>query len=136
MDSGLDMDLISIGENLGFFCGLGMMFYQWMRDIDPPKQKNQVQKIDLTGLRPEVVQVIVQEVNDALAQRGKVTFKVINLELVRDDQGAIITTLAWDALTSRFLYQAKTKDDVADYLNKTYPDHLFIVNDDDFNPHS
>jgi hypothetical protein len=130
------MDFTTVGSNLGFFMGLAMMFYQWMKDIEIPEKKTQTQTFDLTGIRPEVAQVIVEEVADALKNRGKSTFKVINLELVRDDQGAIITTLAWDAITNKFLHQARTKDDVADYLNKKYPDHLFIVNDEDFKPNS
>jgi hypothetical protein len=130
------MDFTTVGSNLGFFMGLAMMFYQWMKDIEVPEKKTKTQTFDLTGIRPEVARVIVEEVSDALKKRGKSTFKVINLELVRDEQGAIITTLAWDAITNKFLHQAKTKDDVADYLNKKYPDHLFIVNDDDFKPNS
>ena len=108
--------------------------YQWLHKVRVPKREVTVKKFDLTGLRPEVARVIVEEIAETLTRRGKTSFKVINLELVRDENGAIITTLAWDAITNKFLHQANTKDDVADYLNKKYPDHLFIVNDDDFKP--
>ena len=128
------MDLITVGDNLPFLLGLGMLFYQWLHKVRVPKREVTVKKFDLTGLRPEVTRVIVEEIAETLTRRGKTSFKVINLERVRDENGAIITTLAWDAITNKFLHQASTKDDIADYLNKKYPDHLFIVNDDDFKP--